>query len=81
MLIDGTGINKQGGYNLARQKFANQQPEIIKAILEEIQNLEQCPDQNRAEVAATLSPILGIDLETMQKSINRKKIGIRLITE
>lgn len=81
VLIDGTGINKQGGYYLASQKFANQQPDIIKAILEEIQNLEQWSDKNRNEVATTLSPILGIDLETMQKSTNRRKFGITPITQ
>ncbi|WP_414754013.1 sulfonate ABC transporter substrate-binding protein [Anabaena sp. CCY 9910] len=81
VLIDGTGVNKQGGYYLASRKFANQQPEIIKAILEEIQNTEQWSDKNRNEVAATLSPILGIDLETMQTSTNRRKFGIRPITQ
>ncbi|QLE54388.1 sulfonate ABC transporter substrate-binding protein [Nostoc sp. TCL26-01] len=80
VLIDGTGINKQGGYYLASKNFANQQPEIIKAILEEIQNLEQWSAQNRAEVATTLSPLLGIDLETMQKSTNRRNFGITPIT-
>ncbi|WP_348535491.1 sulfonate ABC transporter substrate-binding protein [Komarekiella delphini-convector] len=81
VLIDGTGINRQGGYYLASKNFANQQSETIKAILEEIQNLEQWSDQNRNEVAATLSPILGIDLETMQKSTNRKKFGITPVTQ
>ena len=81
VLIDGTGVNKQGGYYLARKNFANQQPETIKVILEEIQNLEEWSDQNRNEVAVTLSPILGIDLETMQKSTNRKKFGITPVTQ
>ncbi|MBW4687885.1 MAG: sulfonate ABC transporter substrate-binding protein [Komarekiella atlantica HA4396-MV6] len=81
VLIDGTGINRQGGYYLASKNFANQQSEIIKVILEEIQNIEQWSDQNRNEVAATLSPILGIDLETMQKSTNRKKFGITPVTQ
>jgi sulfonate transport system substrate-binding protein len=81
VLIDGTGINKQGGYYLASQKFANQQPEIIKAILEEIQNLETWSAQNRDEMATTLAPILGIDLATMKKSTNRRNFGIRPITQ
>ncbi|MBW4456638.1 MAG: sulfonate ABC transporter substrate-binding protein [Nostoc indistinguendum CM1-VF10] len=80
-LIDGTGINKQGGYYLASQNFAAQQTEIIKAVLEEIQKLETWSTQNREEVAATLSPILGIDLETMQKSTNRRTFGITPITQ
>ena len=81
VLIDGTGINKQGGYYLASEKFATQEPEIIKTLLEEIQNFEQWADQHRDEVAANLSPILGIDLETMQKTTNRRKFGITPISQ
>ncbi|BDI19354.1 sulfonate ABC transporter substrate-binding protein [Nostoc cf. commune SO-36] len=81
VLIDGTGINKQGGYYLASQKFASQQQEIIKTLLEEIQNFEQWSDQHRDEVAASLSPILGIDLETMKKTTNRRKFGITPISQ
>ncbi|WP_375505955.1 sulfonate ABC transporter substrate-binding protein [uncultured Nostoc sp.] len=81
VLIDGTGINKQGGFYLASQKFASQQPEIIKTLLEEIQNFEQWSDQHRDEVAANLSPILGIDLETMQKTTKRRKFGITPISQ
>ncbi|MBD2249990.1 sulfonate ABC transporter substrate-binding protein [Nostoc parmelioides] len=80
VLIDGTGINKQGGYYLASQKFAKEQPQIIKAMLEEIQNVETWSDQNREEVAKTLSPILGIDLATIRKSTNRRKFGVTPIT-
>ncbi|MBD2691188.1 sulfonate ABC transporter substrate-binding protein [Anabaena catenula] len=76
VLIDGSAITKQGGYYLASRQFATEQPVIIKAILEEIQKLEDWSDKNRDTVAETLSPILGIDLETMKKSTQRKKFGI-----
>ncbi|MCG6136531.1 MAG: sulfonate ABC transporter substrate-binding protein [Nostoc sp. LLA-1] len=79
-LIDGTGINKQGGYYLASQTFAAQQQEIIKAVLEEIQELETWSTENREEVAATLAPILGIELETLRTSTNRRTFGITPIT-
>ncbi|WP_427162663.1 sulfonate ABC transporter substrate-binding protein [Aliinostoc sp. HNIBRCY26] len=80
VLIDGTGINKLGGYYLASQNFAKTKPQIIKAMLEEIQNVETWSDQNREEVAKTLSPILGIDLATMKKSTDRRKFGVTPIT-
>lgn len=76
VLIDGTEINKQGGYYLASRKFATENPETIKAILEEIKTLEDWSDKHRDEVAATLSPVLGIDLETLQKATQRRKFGI-----
>ncbi|MFQ4141290.1 sulfonate ABC transporter substrate-binding protein [Chlorogloeopsis sp. ULAP02] len=81
VLIDGTGINKQGGYYLATRKFATEQPEIIKAVLEEIQKLEEWSDQNRDEVAGILAPVLGIDLDTMKKASSRRKFGVVPIDE
>lgn len=76
VLIDGTEVNKQGGYYLASRKFATENPETIKAILEEIKTLEDWSDKNRDEVAATLSPVLGIDLETMKTATQRRKFGV-----
>lgn len=76
VLITGEGISKQGGYYLASRKFATENSETIKAILEEIKNLEDWSDKHRDEVAATLSPVLGIDLETMKKATQRKNFGV-----
>ncbi|QSJ18740.1 sulfonate ABC transporter substrate-binding protein [Nostoc sp. UHCC 0702] len=76
VLIDGTGINKQGGYYLATRKFVTENPPIVKAVLEEIQKLEEWSKQHRQEVAQTLSPVLGIDIETMKKATNRRTFGI-----
>jgi len=76
VLIDGTGINKQGGYYLTTRKFVTENPQIVKAVLEEIQQLEEWAKQNREEVAQTLSSVLGIDIETMRKATNRRTFGI-----
>ncbi|KYC41829.1 sulfonate ABC transporter substrate-binding protein [Scytonema hofmannii PCC 7110] len=81
VLIDGTNINKQGGYYLASRKFANENQETIKAVLEEIQKLEAWSDKNREAVAETLSPVLGIDLDTLKKATNRKRFGVVPITD
>ncbi|MBN3909290.1 MAG: sulfonate ABC transporter substrate-binding protein [Nostoc sp. NMS1] len=76
VLIDGTGINKQGGYYLMTRKFVTENSPTVKAIVEEIKNVEEWSKQNRKEVAKTLAPVLGIDLETMTKAINRRTFGI-----
>ncbi|WP_460201298.1 aliphatic sulfonate ABC transporter substrate-binding protein [Scytonema sp. NUACC21] len=81
VLIDGSNVNKQGGYYLASRKFADENQETIRAILEEIQQLEEWSDKNRDAVAETLSPVLGIDLDTMKKATNRKRFGVVPITE
>lgn len=76
VLIDGTGINKQGGYYLTTRKFVTENPQIVKAVLEEIQQLEEWAKNHREEVAQTLSSVLGIDIETMRKATNRRTFGI-----
>ncbi|NMG08439.1 aliphatic sulfonate ABC transporter substrate-binding protein [Brasilonema sp. UFV-L1] len=81
VLIDGKEINRQGGYYLASRKFADNNPQTIKAILEEIKKLEDWSDKHRDEVAATLSPVLGVDLDTMKRATQRKTFGIVPIDE
>jgi sulfonate transport system substrate-binding protein len=70
VLVDGQGITKQGGYYLGSRKFAIENQETLKAMLEEIKKLDEWSNQNRDEVAKTLAPILGIDLDTMKKATN-----------
>lgn len=76
VLIDGKEVNKQGGYYLANRKFVTENPETIKAMLEEIKNLDDWSNKHRDEVAATLSPVLKIDLETMKTATQRKQFGV-----
>jgi sulfonate transport system substrate-binding protein len=76
VLIDGTGINKQGGYYLTTRKFVTENPQIVKAVLAEIQKLEEWSKQHREEVAKTLSSVLAIDIETMRKATKRRVFGI-----
>lgn len=76
VLIDGTGINKQGGYYLGSRKFVTENSETVKAILEEIQKIEEWSQQNREEVAQTLAPVLSIDIETMRIATKRRSFGV-----
>ncbi len=76
VLATGEGLNKQGGYYLASRNFATNNKLTIKAILEEIKALEDWSNQNRDAVAETLSPVLGIDLDTMKKATQRKQFGV-----
>ncbi|MBD2440855.1 sulfonate ABC transporter substrate-binding protein [Nostoc sp. FACHB-110] len=76
VLVDGTGINKQGGYYLGSRKFVTENSDTVKAILEEIQKLEEWSQQHREEVAQTLAPVLGIDVETMRIATQRRSFGV-----
>ncbi len=79
VLVDGQGVTKQGGYYIGTRKFATENQETLKAILEEIKKLDDWSSQHRDEVAATLAPVLGVDLETLKKATNRKIFGVKQI--
>lgn len=79
VLIDGKEITKQGGFYMATHKFATENQEMVKAILEEIKKLAAWSDQHRNEVAQTLAPILGVDLDSMKKATDRKLFGVKRI--
>jgi len=81
VLIDGRSVNGQGGYYLASRKFATENPQTVKAILEEIKKLEDWSSKHREAVAETLAPVLGIDLEIMKKATDRKSFGVVPIDE
>ncbi len=81
VLVDGKEVNKQGGYYLASRKFATENPQLIKTILEEIQKLEDWSSHNQEAVAEALAPVLGLDLETMKKATFRKRFGVVPINE
>ncbi|KAB8314827.1 sulfonate ABC transporter substrate-binding protein [Tolypothrix campylonemoides VB511288] len=81
VLIDGAKITNQGGYYLASRTFATENPQIIKSVLEEIKKLDDWSNKNKDQVAATLAPALGIDLDIMKRATQRKKFGVVPINE
>jgi len=81
VLISGDNITEQGGYYLGSRKFVTDNPQIVKEVLEEIESVETWSDKNRDIVAKTLSPVLGIDLDTIKTVTQRRKFGIVPITD
>lgn len=80
VLADGTDVNKLGGYYIASRKFAAEQPKILKAILEEVRNLENWSDKNRDEVATVLTDALKLDAEAVKKATQRRVFGLTAVT-
>ena len=81
VLIDGAKITNQGGYYLASRTFATENPQTIKSVLEEIKKLDDWSNKNKDQVAATLAPVLGIDLDIMKRATQRKNFGVVPINE
>lgn len=81
VIADGEGLNKLGGYYIASRKFATEKPKILKAVLEEVRNLEAWSDKNRDEVASVLTEALKLDATAVKKAIQRRQFGLKPVTE
>lgn len=78
-LKDGEGLVANREFYLASQSFADQNAESVKAILEEIQKVDEWAAKNPSGVANLLSPKLGIDVPTLEEVAKRRPYGVQPI--
>lgn len=81
VLKDGEGLVANREFYLATKTFAEQQPDQLKAILEEIQKVDDWAVSQPTEVAKLLSPELGIDVPTLEEVSKRRPYGVQPITD
>lgn len=81
VLRDGEGLVANREFYLAAKTFSDQHPDRIKAILEEIQKVDDWAATKPTEVAKLLSPDLGIDVPTLEEVAKRRPYGVKPITD
>ncbi|MFM1651592.1 sulfonate ABC transporter substrate-binding protein [Brevibacillus sp. B_LB10_24] len=67
-------------FYFANVKFAEEHPELVKAILEATQKSDEWANENKPEVIKLLSEMLGIDQKVMTRAIERRQYGVEKIT-
>ncbi|GGJ09726.1 sulfonate ABC transporter substrate-binding protein [Alicyclobacillus cellulosilyticus] len=80
VLIDGKGLVANQEFYLAQRTFALQHPDVIKALLAEIEQEDAWIRTHRHETAKLLSPQLGIDVQSLDLAANRRNYGVEPIT-
>lgn len=81
VLKDGEGLVANREFYLAAKPFNDQYPDRTKAILEELQKVDEWAAVQPTEVAKLLSPALGIDVPTLEEVARRRPYGVQPITE
>lgn len=81
VLKDGEGLVANREFYLAAKPFNEQYPDRIKAILEELQKVDEWAAAQPTEVAKLLSPELGIDVPTLEEVARRRPYGVQPITD
>lgn len=74
------GLSTQGGYWIAQRDFVKDNPELIKTILEEVNNAGKWADANPREVAEIIARDVKLDLDTLEKIVRRRRATLRPIT-
>jgi sulfonate transport system substrate-binding protein len=80
ILTDGTGLVENRGFFLASQKFVDQNPQVVTAILEELKTTSQWAQSNPQKVAEFLSKETGIDVDSLLLAEKRRNYGVDPLT-
>ena len=80
VLADGKGLVANHQFYLASRSYADKQPQVIRAIVEELAKLDRWAEGNSREVAAFLAPQIGLDPGVAEVAASRFAYGIVPIT-
>jgi sulfonate transport system substrate-binding protein len=75
-IVDAQGFAPNRGFTLATPDFARTHADVVKVILEELQTAGNWANQNQRQASELLSPLLGIDADTLEVTMKRQTLGI-----
>jgi sulfonate transport system substrate-binding protein len=81
VLTDGVDLVRNTQYYVSARKYANAQPQVLHALLDELNQVDQWGSKNIAAVAAQLSPLVGLDTATLELALGRTGYGVQPITD
>lgn len=81
LLADGRGVVSNHEFYLASRTFTENHPDIIDALLDELNKVDEWAKNNQDELAELLSAQLGIDVPTLKLAAGRREYGVRPITD
>lgn len=81
ILLDGTGFTNNRTYYFASEDFSKNHSDVLKTILEELNKSDEWANNNKTELAKMLADALGIPVEALQKTVDRRTYGVQEITD
>jgi sulfonate transport system substrate-binding protein len=80
VLADGRGLVANHQFYLASRAYADRQPQVIQAIVDELARLDRWAEGRPREIAAILAPQIGLDVDVAERAAARFAYGIQPIT-
>jgi sulfonate transport system substrate-binding protein len=81
VIANGEGLVRNTQYYLATRTFATAQPQLVHALLAELDAVDKWGRDNVSAVATLLSPLVGLDAGTLELALHRTGYGVEPITE
>ncbi|KVN26310.1 ABC transporter substrate-binding protein [Burkholderia stagnalis] len=81
VVANGEGLVRNTQYYLASRKYAAAQPQVLRALLDEVDAVDRWGRDHVPEVAAQLSPLVGLDAPTLEIALKRAGYGVQPITD
>lgn len=80
ILVDGTGLVDNIQFYLASRRFATKSPELVRAVLDALVQVDAWAKQHPADVARELAPLVGLDAATVELAARRSSYGVLPVT-
>ncbi|WP_321877935.1 sulfonate ABC transporter substrate-binding protein [Burkholderia cepacia] len=81
VIANGEGLVRNTQYYLAARKYAAAHPQVLRALLDEVDAVDRWARDHVAEVAAQLSPLVGLDAPTLEVALKRAGYGVQPISD
>ncbi|WP_416421504.1 sulfonate ABC transporter substrate-binding protein [Pseudomonas sp. App30] len=79
-LRDGKGLVDNNQFYLATKPFAQQHPQVIAALIDEVRSVGEWSKSNPEQVTQEVSPLLGLPADITLTSVKRQGFGAEFIT-
>jgi sulfonate transport system substrate-binding protein len=76
VLTTGKGLGENRGFHLASRTFAETNPQLVKAVQEELKKSEDWSQSHPKEIATQYAPQLGLDEPTLESVARRRSYGV-----
>lgn len=80
ILKTAAGLDTPGGYYIALRKFAVENPELLRIVIEEIDKIGQWANTHPQETAKLLAPFQKLPLDVIEVVVQRRTYQLRPIT-
>ncbi|WP_321782906.1 sulfonate ABC transporter substrate-binding protein [Burkholderia pyrrocinia] len=81
VIANGEGLVRNTQYYLAARKYASAYPQVLRALLDEVDAVDRWARDHTPDVAAQLSPLVGLDAPTLEVALKRAGYGVQPVTD